>query len=203
MYLLGASGHAKVIIEILEACNINVNGLFDDNPAISELLDYKIIGPYTGSQLNESLIISIGDNRIRYKLANQYLVKYGQAIEPSAKISTRAVIGCGTVIMRNVSINCDTRIGSHVIINTSATVDHDCVIEDFVHISPNATLCGGVTIGEGTHVGAAAVVTPGIHIGKWSVIGAGAVIISDIPDYATVVGNPAKIIRIQNPFAGE
>ena len=203
MYLLGASGHAKVIIEILEACDIAVSGLFDDNQAIRDLLGYKFLGSFTGSPLDEPMIISIGNNMIRHRLANQYPVKYGQAIEPSAKISTRASIGCGTVIMRNVSINSDTRIGSHVIINTSATVDHDCVIEDFVHISPNATLCGGVTIGEGTHVGAAAIVTPCIHIGKWSVIGAGAVVISDIPDYATVVGNPAKIIRIQNPFTKE
>lgn len=66
------------------------------------------------------------------------------------------------------------------------------------NISPNAALAGNVTIGEGTHVGMGASIIQGIKIGKWCTIGAGAVIIQDIPDGATVVGNPGKIIKINN-----
>ncbi len=92
-------------------------------------------------------------------------------------------------------INVDTKIGKHCIINTAASIDHECVLEDFVHISPNATLSGGVYVGEGTHIGSGAVIVPNIKIGKWATIGAGAVIIRDVPDYATVVGNPGRIIK--------
>ena len=68
-------------------------------------------------------------------------------------------------------------------------------MEDFVHISPNAALAGSITVGEGTHIGIGASVIQGIKIGKWATIGAGAVIIRDVPDFATVVGNPGKIIK--------
>lgn len=192
MYLYGASGHAKVIIEILELCGIKVKGLFDDNPTIKTILDYNVLGPYDSTILNnDQLIISIGNNELRKTISQQLNLDFGKAIHPSAVISRRSSIGFGSVIMGNAIINSDTIISKHAIINTSASIDHDCIIEDFVHISPNATLCGGVFIGEGTHVGAAAVIIPGIKIGKWATIGAGAVVIRDVPDFTTVVGNPA------------
>jgi acetyltransferase EpsM len=75
-------------------------------------------------------------------------------------------------------------------------VDHDCVVGDYTHVSPNATLCGDVHLGEGTHFGAGATAIQGVRIGKWCTIGAGAVVISDIPDYATAVGCPARVIKI-------
>lgn len=197
MYLYGASGHAKVIIDILELNGIEVKGLFDDNPSISKLLNYEVIGPYNLSKsINDKFIVSIGNNELRKKICEKYSFDYGMAIHPSAKLSQCSKIGSGTVVMGNAIVNIDTKIGEHVIINTSASIDHDCIIDDYVHISPNVTLCGGVNIGEGTHVGAGAVIIPGIKIGKWCTIGAGAVVIMDIPDFSTVVGNPAQIISV-------
>lgn len=195
IWLYGASGHAKVVIEILELNYVPVMGLFDDNPSIKELLGYPCFGSLPTPNEVEKLIVSIGDNKLRKKVSERFQKNYGKAIHPSAQISERTQINEGTVVMGNAIINSGTVIGKHVIINTSASIDHDCQIEDYVHISPNATLCGGVTIGEGTHFGAAAVVIPNIKIGKWATIGAGAVVIRDVPDYAVVVGNPAKIIR--------
>jgi acetyltransferase EpsM len=71
-------------------------------------------------------------------------------------------------------------------------------VEDFVHISPNAALAGNVHVGEGTQIGIGATVMQNIRIGKWVMVGAGAVIIRDVPDYAVVVGNPGRIIKM-NP----
>jgi sugar O-acyltransferase (sialic acid O-acetyltransferase NeuD family) len=197
MYLFGASGHAKVIIEILEKLGVKVIGLFDDNPHIKQLLDYPVYGPYDpANPIADTLIISIGNNTYRKKISELYSFRYGMAIHPSAMISSRAIIGNGTVIMGNAIINSGAQLGNHVIINTAASVDHDCRIGDFVHISPNATLCGGVSVGEGTIIGAAAILIPGVNVGKWATVGAGSVVIRDVPDNATVVGNPGKIIKI-------
>jgi len=196
MYLYGASGHAKVIIEILEKQGVKIHGLFDDNPAIKSLIEYPVLGAYNPKNpLNDELIVSVGINASRKKIAEKYNFNFGKAVHPNAEISSRAFIGEGTVVMGNAIVNCDTKIGKHVIINTSASIDHDCIIEDFVHISPNATLCGGVTVGEGTHIGAGSILIPGVKVGKWAVVGAGSVIIRDVPDYATVVGNPGRVIK--------
>ena len=196
MYLYGASGHAKVIIEILENSNKTVKGIFDDNENIEQLLDYKVAPFSSGlNPLADQLIISIGNNSIRKKISSSIDVNYGTAVHPFTKISGRSKVGAGTVIMAGVVINADATIGKHCIINTNASVDHDCIIGDFVHISPNVALCGNVTVGEGTHIGAGTVIIPGVLIGKWCNIGAGSVVIKDVPDFTTAVGNPSRIIK--------
>jgi sugar O-acyltransferase (sialic acid O-acetyltransferase NeuD family) len=198
MLLYGGSGHAKVIIDCLLANNIDIHGIFDDNPDLTSLLNFPVIGYYNKDYLpSEELIISIGNNGIRQKVAQTLCHHFGRVIHPSVLLSTFATLGEGSVLIHQSVVQAGTRIGRHCIINTSASIDHDCIIEDFVHISPNATLSGDVTVGEGTHIGAGATIIQGISIGKWSTIGAGAVVIKNIPDYATVVGVPARVIKIK------
>ncbi|MDE3183913.1 MAG: acetyltransferase [Bacteroidota bacterium] len=194
--IYGASGHSKVIIEIIEKGGGVIKGLYDDDPLKKRLLDYEVTNQKSIFDLpGVDWIIGIGDNETRKKVAEENLLSYGIAIDRKATISDRNEIGTGTVIMPGVTINSSTVIGKHAIINTNSSVDHDCILEDYVHVSPNATLCGGVRVGEGTHVGAGAVIIPGIKIGRWSTIGAGSVIIKDVPDFVTVVGNPGRIIK--------
>lgn len=198
MYLLGASGHAKVIIDSLKASGEHISGLFDDDPEVKELLKYKVFGPFDKTLLgDEELIISIGLNNIRKKIVEKLPenIRYGNAIHPSAIISPYVSLGVGTVVMQGAVIQSSVFIGSHCIINTTASVDHDCIIDDYVHISPNATLCGAVSVGEGSQVGAGAVVIPGIRIGKWSLVAAGAVVLKDVADNVLVLGNPARVVK--------
>ncbi|WP_276496865.1 acetyltransferase [Pontibacter litorisediminis] len=196
MYLYGASGHAKVIIDILRNVGIAVTGLFDDNPDLKELGGIKVLGKFIQDhELEEPLIISIGDNRIRARIAQQLQVTYGRAIDKSVILSPSATVGEGTVVMQGAILQAEVQVGRHAIINTGAKIDHECVIGDFAHVSPGAVLCGNVSVGEGTWVGAGAVVIPGVKIGKWCQIGAGAVVIRDVPDNAVAVGNPCKIIK--------
>jgi acetyltransferase-like isoleucine patch superfamily enzyme len=84
-------------------------------------------------------------------------------------------------------------------VNHKASVDHECQIGLGVHLAPSATLCGLVSVGDGAMVGTNATVLPRIQIGRGATIGGGAVVTKDVPDYAVVVGNPARIIRIETP----
>lgn len=191
MYLYGASGHAKVVLDILRDQKVNISGLFDDDSSIQVLQGIPVISGIR-YPLGAPLIISIGDNRQRERLSKELKVQFGKAIHSSAIVSSTASIGDGSVVIQGSIIQAEASIGNHVIINTGASVGHECIVEDFAHISPHATLCGNVKVGEGTHVGAGAVVIPNIVIGKWCRIGAGAVVIRDVSDHSTVVGNPAK-----------
>ena len=192
MYLYGASGHAKVIMDILKVNGINIDGLVDDNPALNELLGYPV---YHQQYDLSPMIVSIGNNAIRKKIVENLSVEFGQAIHPTAVVSSTAIIEGGTVVMQGAIIQACSRIGKHCIINTGASVDHECVIEDYVHISPHATLCGNVHVGEGSWVAAGTIVLPGVKIGKWSVVGAGSVVSKDVPDGVLAVGNRCKIIK--------
>lgn len=192
MYLYGASGHAKVIIDILRANQIEINGLVDDNPNVQELLGISVLHQSNGLS---PFIISIGNNQIRKTIAEQLKTSFGKAIHPSAIISPNSLIDEGTVVMQGAIVQSCATIGKHCIINTGASVDHECVIKDYVHISPHATLCGNVHVGEGSWVAAGSVVLPGVKIGKWSVIGAGSVVAKDIPDGVLAVGNRCKVLK--------
>lgn len=192
MYLFGASGHAKVIIDILKAEGVVIDGLIDDNPSIDKLLDYTVSHSLTNIY---PVIVSIGDNEIRKKVAERLTGEFGIAIHPSAIVSDYARIGSGTVVMQGAIIQSSVNVGNHCIINTGVSVDHDCLIENFVHISPQSTLCGNVIVGEGSWIGAGSTVIPGVRIGKWSVIGAGSVVSKDIPDGVLAVGNRCKVIK--------
>jgi len=200
MILIGASGHAKVIIDILDKSGQEIEGLYDANPNIPSLAGRQVsLQSELTPRADQEVLVSIGDNRVRKSVVTGLAMQFGTAIHPSALLGADTHIGEGTVVMAGAVINPSTKIGGHCIINTAASIDHDCEIGDYIHISPNSTLCGGISVGEGTHIGAGATIIPNIKIGKWAVIGAGAVVISDIPDFAVVVGNPARIIKNNEP----
>lgn len=192
MYLYGASGHAKVIIDILHANGIRVDGLYDDDETKTALMDYPVLSP---SHIEGPLIVSIGDNRIRRTIAERLGCDFGTAIHPSAVVSPYALIAEGSVVMQSAVVQADARVGRHCIVNTAATVDHDCRLGDYVHISPNAALCGNVHVGTGTQIGAGAVIVPGVRIGEWSLVCAGSVVTKDIPDYCIAAGNRCKVLK--------
>ena len=192
--IFGASGHAKVIADIIRASGDMVGEVFDDLPEDKIIDGRKVYSPKE-KDVEGPMIIAIGSNKIRRLLAERYEVDYAQTLHPNTSISSSVEIGEGSVVMAGVVIEADTLIGKHCIINTSSSINHECRIGDFVHISPNATLCGGVEVGEGSWIGAGAIVIQGIKIGKNCMVGAGAVVIRDVPDGTMVVGNPARRIR--------
>ncbi len=199
MNIYGASGHGKVVFDILKSRNIQIDSIFDDNIKLVEFLGIKVIHEPNEVQLKTPSVLAIGNNVIRKQVARRFTGLIGEAIShSSAIISDDIQLAAGTIVMPGAIINAGSKIGKHCIINSGAVVEHDVRLEDFVHIAPNAVLTGNVSVDEGTQVGAGATIIPGVKIGKWASIGAGAVIIEDIPDFAVVVGNPGKIIKYLN-----
>lgn len=193
MYLYGASGHGKVIKEIIESQGKAVEGFLDDNPSVNELAGLTV--KHSIESVNE-VIVSIGINRTRKKVVERLDCKFAEAvIHQQAVVSPTADLGEGSVVMAGAVINAEAHIGKHCIVNTGASIDHECQIGDYAHISPHATLCGNVSVGEGTWVGAGSTVIPGIKIGKWCQIGAGSVVVKDIPDGSLAYGNPCKVVK--------
>lgn len=205
--ICGAGGHARVVADVLsrQKPSVTVSGFLDDRSELHgvEQVGKTVIGDLSSwlesaSPEDSVLIVGIGNNRDRERIASMISeagFTFASAIHPSAQIGHGVRVGAGSVLMANTVINTGAVIGEHVIINTSASVDHDCVVEDFSHISPGVNLAGGVTVGRGAHIGTGACAIPGVRIGEWAKVGAGATVMSDVPPYATVVGNPAESLR--------
>jgi sugar O-acyltransferase (sialic acid O-acetyltransferase NeuD family) len=203
IFLFGASGHAKVVLDAARLQGYEVPALFDDDPARvgTRLLACPVLGgrdellAWCVAEDVRVGLVSIGVNAARGRVA-EWLLQAGMAlsrvVHPGAILAQSASVGPGSVLLAGAVINADTLIGRNVIVNTGATVDHDCVIGDNVHIAPGCHVCGGVAIGTGTLVGAGSVVVPGISIGRNAVVGAGSTVIRDVQDGENVAGSPAR-----------
>lgn len=198
-YLYGASGHAKVVLDIVKMAYVDVPCLIDDNLMVNELAGLPVV--HSAEELSP-LIVTIGDCQIRRKIVGKLGERdYLTVIHPDAIIANSVKMGYGTVVMAGVIINPFAVVGNHCIINTGASLDHDVQVDDFVHVAPHCTLCGEVEVGEGTWIGAGTTIIQGIHIGKDCFIGAGSVVVKDIPDGSLCYGNPARLIKKLNENA--
>ncbi|TAG89851.1 MAG: acetyltransferase [Bacteroidetes bacterium] len=194
MLIYGAGGHSKVVIDCLYSQNIEIDGVFDDNPNHISFGNFNFLGEYQSHILTEKkIILTIGNNQIRKELAQKITHQIGKSVHFQSCISPFATTESGLMIFPFAVVQAYAHIGKHVILNTHSIVEHDCKVENFVHIAPNATLGGGVEIGEGTLIGMSATILPKVKIGKWCVIGAGAVVNKNVPDFCVAYGVPAKI----------
>lgn len=193
VYLYGASGHAKVVMDIARLAYYEVPCLIDDNPQVNELAGLPVVHSAEGLS---PIIVSIGDCKIRKKIVERLGNRdYLTVVHPKAVKAENVRLGFGTVVMAGAILNPYVTVGNHCIINTGATLDHDVKVGDFVHIAPHCTICGESEVGDGSWVGAGTTVIQGIHIGKDCFIGAGSVVVKDIPDNSLCYGNPARIIK--------
>jgi len=206
LFVYGASGHGKVVADILLRSNTaSFEGFIDDCESLvgTQLLDLPVVG--TGRYLQEqaakhnvAIALGIGDNTIRQKISERCQVlgiQLATAIHPKAVVAPSATIGIGTVVMAGAAINPDARIGAGVIVNTGAVVEHDVVIGDYAHLSPNAATGGGSSLGALSHLGLGAVILPLVSVGSSTIVGAGAVVNRDLPGGVVAVGVPARVHR--------
>ena len=197
--ILGASGHAKVILALARAQHYTAVQVYDDDehhPAT--LLDAPVTHPLSVLPDDESQLafIAIGSNEARQRVAARFRqVRWATLIHPTAWVAPDVTIGQGSVVMGGVVIQPGAHIGKHVIINTCASVDHDCRLDDFVHVAPGGRLAGNVHLAEGVFAGVNCAFVPGTRVGRWSVVGAGATVVHPLGDFVTAVGTPARTIK--------
>lgn len=195
--VLGAGGHAKVVISTLHAAGYAVAAVFDDDVTKhgSRIMGVKIVGSIMGG---DSLgyqrgVIAVGENATRKSISERVKsLEWLSVVHPKAYVDPSVRLSEGTVVFAGAVLQADTVVGRHAIINTGATVDHDCVLEDFVHLAPGGHLAGEVKVGEGAFLGLASGVIPGICVSAWSTVGAGGMVVDDVPAGATIMGVPAR-----------
>ena len=208
IFVIGASGHAKVVIDIVERQGLwRIVGLIDTykSPG-TELMGYAVLGPeenLPGLMARHGAggaIVAIGDNRVRHAVVSRVAalapeLHFVNAIHPSAQIARDVQIGKGVALMAGAVVNPGTRIGDFCYINTHASADHDNVLEPFSCIQPNAATGGNVRLGAFSVVAMGATVVQGVSIGQDSIAGAGSLVLHDIPDRVVAYGRPCRVVR--------
>lgn len=210
--LIGSSGHAKVVLDVVEKeAKYQIIGFLDPFRKIGETtLGYPVLGKeedlfkLRSEYQIKGIIVAIGDNFLRAKVANRLRTIDGDlpfisSIHPSAVIGKNVKIGVGTVIMAGVVVNPDSKIGNFCIVNTKASLDHDSVMEDFSSLAPGVTTGGNCSLGQFSVLSLGCSVIHGVQIGEHTVIGAGSVVLKTLGPLVLAYGCPAKVIRSRVP----
>lgn len=158
------------------------------------------------------------ENKEKNFYVNQYAVVdenveigEGTKIWHFSHVQSGSKIGKKCVLGQNVNVGNNVNIGNFVKIQNNVSVYEGVTLEDYVFCGPSMVFTNiidprskypqvgaefyiNTLVKEGASLGANSTVVCGHTIGKYAFVGAGAVVTKDIPDYALVVGNPAKIV---------
>ncbi len=201
--IVGYSGHAYVVCDILQKQGYEVEAYCEKNPKETNSLQLKYLGFEQEKDVLQELkgyhyFVAIGDNDLRGKTMNYLMDTLDvplNAIHPNAIVGKNVNYGRGIMVAANATINPKTKVERGVICNTGAIVEHECEIHTYAHIGPGTILLGNVGVGAYTLVGGNAVINPGIKIGAHCIIGSGSVVNQHIPAYSKAYGNPVKILK--------
>jgi UDP-perosamine 4-acetyltransferase len=209
--IIGAGGHGKVVLDILRAGGrYEPVGYLDADAALAGttvgglpvLGAVNLLPKLRQQQKVRAAVVAIGDNRARAGYA-QLLREQGfeliTAIHPSAIVSLTARLGVNVVVAAGAVICTEAVVGDSAIVNTAAIVDHEVQVGAATHISPGVCLAGRVRVGPSVFIGIGAQVIPCLSVGEGATVGAGAVVIQDVPAFATVVGVPARVVKVSPP----
>jgi acetyltransferase EpsM len=169
----------------------NVLCNFDDWPRLEQ--DLLFVAPLHNvgyMQQNCRRIIELGIPESRW----------ATLIDPRADVADNFTIGLGSYLVAFATGAMDSSIGAHCTIRAGAHVGNDVTVGDFVFLGANTMLCSGSQIESGAHIAPGATVGNNVRVGRFSIVGIGAVVTKDVPDYAVVVGNPARMIREIEPI---
>lgn len=195
LILLGAGGHAKVVLSLLRAIGRDVAGVCDPGLAASGAAEWRglpVLGgdealehfaPSTHELANGIGQIDPGTDTPRarlYEALSTRGFRFPPLVHPAAVVDPTAQLSDGAQIMAGVVLQADCRIGRNTIVNTRASVDHDSEIGAHVHIAPGAVLCGTVGVGDNSYIGAGATVVQGVRVGANAFVKAGCLLPRDL-----------------------
>ncbi|HYD98276.1 MAG TPA: acetyltransferase [Alphaproteobacteria bacterium] len=207
LVILGAGGHARVLMEVARRCGRTVaaaSGLEPARPAwLPDGVAYHagneaVRGYAPGAVELVNGLGSVGPTAARARLFDLWKAagyRFATLVHPAAAVALDGVaLGEGVQVMAGAVVQPGCAIGDDCIVNTAAAIDHDCRLGPHCHVAPGAVLSGGVSLGAGVHVGTGARIVQGLAVGDGAVIGAGAAVIRPVPAGRTAVGVPARIL---------
>lgn len=192
--LIGAGGHAKVLMSLLRQQGINIIAIISPLPPQASGL-FQGIDHYSHdsdisrfSAQDVELINGVGalPNQTARRRVFEHFTSLGfrfrSVIANSAIVTDDCQLAQGVQILPGAIVNVDTVLGDNVLINSGAIIEHDCQLQAHTVVSPGAILCGGVRCGTNAYIGAGATIIQGIQLGENTLAAAGSTVVHNLLD---------------------
>lgn len=212
--LFGSGGFGREVMPLLRLAAPPGDIMFvDPDDGAGPINGHRVMGEgtfFADPRPLKFVNVAIGAGRLRARVLGRAVANGARPISiisPMASLFDGNDIGPAAIVCHHAVITANARIGTGFHCNLGAYVAHDCVIGDFVTFAPGVKCNGNVEIGDYAYVGAGAVLRQGhpgrpLRIGRGATVGMGAIVVADVPDGATVIGNPARpLIRRERPIA--
>jgi len=207
--VIGAGGHARVVLHALRSTGRRVERLTDTAPGkfpngvdgCPVISDEELLAEFGPDLIDLAHGVGsvgpVSESHLRCRIVCRMTeagYSFPAIIHSAAWVSEAVSVGDGTQIHAGAVIQPGVQLAEYCIINTGATVDHDCRLGAYVHVAPGVTLSGDVVVGNGSHLGTGASVIQRIRIGRKAMVAAGAVVVRDVADGEFVAGVPARTV---------
>lgn len=192
LVLLGAGGHAKVLLGLIRQLNLSLLGVCDPKLSKENVKEWEgitVLGDDSFlNNMNDHVELALGvgqiiGSKVRQLIYQRYTQQgfvFPVLVHPKAFVDPSAKLGNGVQVMAGAMIQPNVTIEENVIVNTCASIDHDCLVGSHVHIAPGATVCGGVRIENGAFIGAGSILVQEVSIGTDAIVTAGTVLKSNL-----------------------
>lgn len=199
--MVGAGGHAKACIEVLESLSMRPEYCVSISASPSQILGIDVLSEEEAIRVLhdkgiDQFFVAIGDNQTRCRTAQLWKENAFNPISivsPSANVSKSASIGLGVMVMPHAVIGSQVKLEDFAIVNSGGIVEHESLIGYGAHVAPGSVLGGRVTLGDRSLMGIGSVAIDGSTIEKDIIVGAGAVVVQDLTTSGTYVGVPARL----------
>lgn len=207
IFVLGIGGSTPVFIDIAEACDYKIAGLYHYNDERTGENDhgYPILGSfedlYQSDIKGKMFLLSQGDMKIREEVTNKIKQLGGlipTLVHPTSVISKYAKISNkGVIIGANCIVQADSVIKSNAVLRDMALVCHQTIIGNYCFVGPKALVGAHIEVQDFAFIGQDALLVSGKvgTMGANSLLGAGAVLTKELPANVVAVGNPARVIK--------
>ncbi len=204
--IVGTDPEARIALEIADSLDVLAFGFITEEPdevnkEMNDILVVAELGQKDADTLlndkNVKVVIAAtqaSDRRDLMEAVKTHDAEMVTLVHPSAQISQHAKLEKGCLVNAGVTISPNVLVGDFAYIGAQVSIDVDAEIGDFCTINDGARIGRGCFVDEDAYIGHGAILFPGVKVGHKAMVAAGAVVLQDVPDDASVVGNPAKAV---------